>query len=204
MVQQKQMRMCCTVIEMVGMMIVDDKRSCSQLACGNRLIHHHLRPDTPGGVIQFREQDVQVGRVGSSRSRDRRCGSRVGGEKISGVGTGGQVGDGEGVDTLVAVVVVHGLEAVDVKFAEVVLGDHGQADALVAVRLLLGGSLGLLLGNLQLRGIEVHELGLDVFLGRLRLNGSSLLLGLRLLLSRLLRGRCGLGDLLLELTKTKR
>lgn len=53
MVQQKQMRMCCTVIYMVGMMIVDDKRSCSQLACDNRLIHHHLRPDTPGGVIQF-------------------------------------------------------------------------------------------------------------------------------------------------------
>lgn len=105
---------------------------------------------------------------------------------------------------MVAVVVVHGLETVDVEFAEVVLGDHGQADALVAVRLLLGWSLGLLLGNLQLRGIKVHELGLDVFLGRLRLDGSSLLLGLRLLLSRLLRGRCGLGDLLLELTKTKR
>lgn len=106
---------------------------------------------------------------------------------------------------MVAVVAVHGLQTVDVEFAEIVLGDHGQADALVAVGLLLSGrSLGLLLRDLQLRGIKVHELGLDVFLGRLRLDGSSLLLGLRLLLSRLLGSGCGLGDLLLELTKTKR
>lgn len=95
------------------------------------------------------------------------------------------------------------LETVDVEFAEIVLGNHGQADTLIAIGLLLGGrSLRLLLRDLKLGGVEVQELGLDVFLGRLRLRRSLLLL--LLLLCGLLRGGCGLGNLLLELTETER
>jgi len=134
---------------------------------------------------------------------------------LSRVGTHRQVGDREGVDRLV--VEVHGLlQGVEVEFAEVVFGDHGHADALVAlllVMLLLLLGLGLLLllllllRDLQLRGVKVHELGLDIFLCdlRLRLDGCLLLLLLLLgLLGLLLRSRCGLCSLLLELVDVKR
>jgi hypothetical protein len=118
-----------------------------------------------------------------------------------------QISDGEGVDRLV--VEVHGLlKGVEVEFAEVVFRDHGHADALVALLvlrlllLLLGLLMLLLLRDLELRGVEVHELGLDVFLCYLllRLDGCLLLLLLLLRLLRLLLGsRCGLRSLLLEL-----
>jgi hypothetical protein len=119
------------------------------------------------------------------------------------VGSERQVGDREGVDTLVVVVHVL-LEGVEIEFAEVVFGDHSHADAFVALLLLLRLRLLLLLlllllRNLKLRGVEVHEFGLDVFLGRLRLRlHGCLLLGLRLL-RLLLRSRCSLRSLLLEL-----
>jgi hypothetical protein len=117
---------------------------------------------------------------------------------LSRVGSKRQVSDGEGVDRLV--VEVHGLlKGVEVEFAEVVFRDHGHADALVALlvlRLLL-----LLLRDLELRGVEVHELGLDVFLCDLllRLDRCLLLLLLLRLLRLLLGSRCGLRSLLLEL-----
>lgn len=122
---------------------------------------------------------------------------------MSRVGSKRQVGDGEGVDTLVVVVHVL-LEAVEVELAEVVFRNHSHADAFVALlllllllRLLLLRLL--LLRDLELRGVEVHEFRLDVFLCclRLRLHGC-LLLGLRLL-RLLLRSRCSLCSLLLEL-----
>jgi hypothetical protein len=122
---------------------------------------------------------------------------------LSRVRTQRQIGDGEGVDRLV--VEVHGLlEGVEVEFAEVVFRDHGHADALVALlvlRLLLGLLMLLLLRDLELRGVEVHELGLDVFLCDLllRLDGCLLLLLLLRLLRLLLGSRCGLRSLLLEL-----
>ena len=131
---------------------------------------------------------------------------------MSRVGSERQVGDGKGVDRLV--VEVHGLlEGVEVEFAEVVFGDHGHADAFVALLLvmlrllLLGLLLLLLLGNLELGGVKIHELGLDIFLCdlRLRLDGCLLLLLLLLgLLGLLLRSRCGLCSLLLELVDVKR
>ena len=117
-----------------------------------------------------------------------------------------QISDGEGVDRLV--VEVHGLlKGVEVEFAEVVFGDHGHADALVALLvlrlllLLLGLLMLLLLRDLELRGVEVHELGLDVFLCDLllRLDGCLLLLLLLRLLRLLLGSRCGLRSLFLEL-----
>ena len=82
------------------------------------------------------------------------------------------------------------LKAVDVELAEVVFRDHGKADTLVALlRLLLllllsRSYLCLLLRDLELRSVEVHELGLNVFLNWLRLR----LHGRLLLLLRLLRG----------------
>ena len=122
---------------------------------------------------------------------------------MSRVGSKRQVGDGEGVDTLVVVVHVL-LEAVEVELAEVVLRDHSHADAFVALLLLLRLRLLLLLlllllRNLKLRGVEVHEFGLDVFLGRLRLRLHGCLLLLLRLLRLLLRSRCSLCSLLLEL-----
>jgi hypothetical protein len=125
---------------------------------------------------------------------------------LSRVGSKRQISDGEGVDRLV--VEVHGLlKGVEVEFAEVVFRDHGHADALVALLvlrlllLLLGLLLLLLLRDLELRGVEVHELGLDVFLCDLllRLDGCLLLLLLLRLLRLLLGSRCGLRSLLLEL-----
>jgi hypothetical protein len=125
---------------------------------------------------------------------------------LSRVGSKRQISDGEGVDRLV--VEVHGLlKGVEVEFAEVVFRDHGHADALVALLvlrlllLLLGLLLLLLLRDLELRGVEVHELGLDVFLCDLllRLDGCLLLLLLLRLLGLLLGSRCGLRSLLLEL-----
>ena len=122
---------------------------------------------------------------------------------MSRVGSKRQVGDGEGVDTLVVVVHVL-LEAVEVELAEVVLRDHSHADAFVALlllllllRLLLLRLL--LLRDLELRGVEVHEFRLDVFLGCLRLRLHGCLLLLLRLLSLLLRSRCSLRSLLLEL-----
>ena len=128
---------------------------------------------------------------------------------MSRVGSKRQIGDGEGVDRLV--VEVHGLlEGVEVEFAEVVFGNHGHADAFVALlMLLLLLLLGLLLllllllRDLELRGVEIHELGLDIFLCDLllRLDGCLLLLLrlLLLLLLGLLLSRCGLRSLLLQL-----
>ena len=84
------------------------------------------------------------------------------------------------------------LEAVDVELAEVVFGDHSQTNTLVALLLLLllsGSYLRLLLRDLELRGIEVHELRLSIFLDRLRLRLDGRLL---LLLLGLLRSRDGL------------
>ena len=122
---------------------------------------------------------------------------------MSRVGSKRQVGDGEGVDTLVVVVHVL-LEAVEVELAEVVLRDHSHADAFVALlllllllRLLLLRLL--LLRDLELRGVEVHEFRLDVFLGCLRLRLHGCLLLLLRLLRLLLRSRCSLCSLLLEL-----
>ena len=122
---------------------------------------------------------------------------------MSRVGSKRQVGDGEGVDTLVVVVHVL-LEAVEVELAEVVLRDHSHADAFVALlllllllRLLLLRLL--LLRDLELRGVEVHEFRLDVFLCCLRLRLHGCLLLLLRLLSLLLRSRCSLRSLLLEL-----
>ena len=122
---------------------------------------------------------------------------------MSRVGSKRQVGDREGVDTLVVVVHVL-LEAVEVELAEVVLRDHSHADAFVALlllllllRLLLLRLL--LLRDLELRGVEVHEFRLDVFLGCLRLRLHGCLLLLLRLLSLLLRSRCSLCSLLLEL-----
>ena len=119
------------------------------------------------------------------------------------VGSERQVGDREGVDTLVVVVHVL-LEAVEVELAEVVLRDHSHADAFVALlllllllRLLLLRLL--LLRDLELRGVEVHEFRLDVFLGCLRLRLHGCLLLLLRLLRLLLRSRCSLCSLLLEL-----
>ena len=120
------------------------------------------------------------------------------------VGSKRQVGDGEGVDALV--VEVDGLlEAVEVEFAEVVFGDHGHADTFVALLLLLLRLLRLLLlllllllRDLQLRGVKVHELWLDIFLCCLLLRLHRCLL-LLLLLRLLLRSRCSLRSLLLEL-----
>jgi hypothetical protein len=125
---------------------------------------------------------------------------------LSRVGSKRQISDGEGVDRLV--VEVHGLlKGVEVEFAEVVFRDHGHADALVALLvlrlllLLLGLLMLLLLRDLELRGVEVHELGLDVFLCDLllRLDGCLLLLLLLRLLRLLLGSRCSLRSLLLEL-----
>ena len=122
---------------------------------------------------------------------------------MSRVGSKRQVGDGEGVDTLVVVVHVL-LEAVEVELAEVVLRDHSHADAFVALlllllllRLLLLRLL--LLRDLELRGVEVHEFRLDVFLCCLRLRLHGCLLLLLRLLRLLLRSRCSLCSLLLEL-----
>jgi hypothetical protein len=118
------------------------------------------------------------------------------------VGSERQVGDGEGVDALVGVVVHVLLEAVEVELAEVVFGDHGHADAFVALLLLrlLLLLLLLLLRDLKLRGVKVHELGLDFFLCCLGLGlHRCLLLLLLRLLRLLLRSRCGLRSLLLEL-----
>lgn len=84
------------------------------------------------------------------------------------------------------------MEAVDVELAEVVFGDHSQTNTLVALLLLLllsGSYLRLLLRDLELRGIEVHELRLSIFLDRLRLRLDGRLL---LLLLGLLRSRDGL------------
>jgi hypothetical protein len=123
---------------------------------------------------------------------------------LSRVGSKRQVGDREGVDRLV--VEVHGLlEGVEVEFAEVVFGDHGHADAFVALLLvmlrllLLGLLLLLLLGNLELGGVKIHELGLDIFLCDLRLRLDGCLLLLLGLLGLLLGSRCGLRSFLLEL-----
>jgi len=124
---------------------------------------------------------------------------------LSRVGSERQIGDGEGVDGLV--VEVHGLlEGVEVEFAEVVFGDHGHADAFVALLLLmLLLLLLLLLRDLKLRSVKVHELGLDILLCdlSLRLDRRLLLLLLRLL-GLLLGSRCGLCSLLLELVDIKR
>jgi hypothetical protein len=96
------------------------------------------------------------------------------------------------------------LEAVDVELAEVIFRNHGHADTLVALLLLLllrsGGDLSLLLGNLKLRGVEVHELRLNIFLDWLRLRLDRCLL---LLLRLLGRGRYGLGRLFLKLADVK-
>lgn len=98
------------------------------------------------------------------------------------------------------------LETVDVELAEVVFRNHGKSDTLVALlRLLLllllsRSYLSLLLRNLKLRSVEVHELRLNIFLDCLRLR----LHGCLLLLLRLLRGsRCGLGRLFLKLADVK-
>lgn len=83
------------------------------------------------------------------------------------------------------------MEAVDVELAKVVFRDHGKTDTLVALLLLLLLSrsyLSLLLRDLELRGIEVHELRLSIFLNRLRLR----LDGRLLLLLGLLGSRDGL------------
>ena len=123
---------------------------------------------------------------------------------MSRVGSKRQVGDGEGVDTLVVVVHVL-LEAVEVELAEVVFRNHSHADAFVALlllrllRLLLLLLLLLLLRDLKLRGVEVHEFRLDVFLCCLRLRLHGCLLLLLRLLRLLLRSRCSLCSLLLEL-----
>lgn len=92
------------------------------------------------------------------------------------------------------VVEVHGsLEAVEVEFAKVILRDHSHANTFVA--LLLLGLLLLLLRDLKLGGVKVHELGLDIFLCGLGLRWDRCLL----LLLGLLRGRCSLSSLLLKL-----
>jgi hypothetical protein len=96
------------------------------------------------------------------------------------------------------------LEAVDVELAKVIFRDHGHADTLVALLLLLllrgRSDLSLLLRDLKLRGVEVHELRLDVFLDGLRLR----LYRCLLLLGRLLgRSRYGLGRLFLKLADVK-
>jgi hypothetical protein len=102
------------------------------------------------------------------------------------------------------VVEVHGLlEAVDVELAEVIFRDHGKTDTLVALLLLLLLSrsyLSLLLRDLELRGVKVHELSLNVFLNWLRLRLHRRLL---LLLRLLRRSRCGLGRLFLKLANVK-
>jgi hypothetical protein len=118
------------------------------------------------------------------------------------VGSERQVGDREGVDTLIVVVVHVLLEAVEVELAEVVFRDHSHADAFVALlllRLLLLLLLLLLLRDLKLRCVKVHELGLDVFLCCLGLGLHGYLLLLLRLLRLLLRSRCSLRSLLLEL-----
>ena len=84
------------------------------------------------------------------------------------------------------------LETVDVELAEIVFRDHGKTDTLVALLLLLllsRSNLGLLLGDLKLRGVEVHELRFDIFLNWLRLGLHRRLL---LLLGLLGRSRYGL------------
>lgn len=96
------------------------------------------------------------------------------------------------------------MEAVDVELAEIVFRDHGKTDTLVALLLLLllltGSHLSLLLRDLKLRGIEVHELGLNIFLDWLLLGLNRRLL---LLLRLLRRGRCGLCRLFLKLADVK-
>lgn len=96
------------------------------------------------------------------------------------------------------------LEAVDVELAEVVFWDHGKTDTLITLLLLLlllsRSYLSLLLRDLKLRGVEVHELRLDVFLDWLRLRLHRRLL---LLLRLLGRSRCGLGRLFLKLANVK-
>lgn len=127
----------------------------------------------------------------------------VRGKQVGWAGSRGQISDGEGVDALV--IEVHGLlHAVDVEFAEVAFRDHGEANALVVLRLGVWGRgcLGLLLGDLKLGGVEVEELGLHILLRGLR-SLVLLRLGLLLLRGRLLRCGCRL-DLLLELRKTER
>lgn len=95
------------------------------------------------------------------------------------------------------VVEVHGLlEAVEVEFAKVILRDHSHANTFVA--LLLLGLLLLLLRDLKLGGVKVHELGLDIFL-----HGLSLRLHGRLLLLLLRRSRSRLSRLLLKLANVK-
>jgi hypothetical protein len=71
---------------------------------------------------------------------------------------------------------------------------------LLLLLLLARGDLSLLLRDLELRGVEVHEFGLNVFLDWLRLRLHRRLL---LLLRLLRRGRCGLGRLLLELANVE-
>jgi hypothetical protein len=72
--------------------------------------------------------------------------------------------------------------------------------ALLLLLLLSRSDLSLLLRDLKLRGVEVHELRLNVFLDWLRLRLHRCLL---LLLRLLRRSRCGLGRLFLELANVK-
>lgn len=127
------------------------------------------RTKLPSSTVKLGKQDRHVRRsrvVGSkgsvrrgsdTRRAVRGQASRRLDQELDGI-TRRQVGDGVGVDALVAVK-VHRLllQAVEVELGKVLLGDHGQADLLLVVLLLLGG-------DLQLRGVEVHEVGLDVWL----------------------------------------
>ena len=143
----------------------------------NRMCADSLRssPFTAVRTLHLARRAVKLGEEDSQVRRSRGRGSRVEGrgsrqtsrrldEQFDRIRTFGYVCHGEGVDTMIKAIEVHRVEAVDVQFAEIVLGDHGEADTLRLLRLRL------VVGNLELRRVEVHELRLDVLL-RLRLGG---------------------------------